>query len=73
MLAKMVTDDTPFGERRRGKHRAKLTTHEKLDIADRIIRGCEPTVDLAQEYRVTNSCICQIVAMVRKKPDVLGE
>ena len=40
-----------------GKHRAKLTTQEKLEIADRVIRGCEHTADLAKEYRVTGSCI----------------
>ena len=48
---------TPIGLRRKNKHRARLTTNEKLEIADRIIRGCEPTADLAKEYRVTYSCI----------------
>jgi Mor family transcriptional regulator len=68
-----ISDETPIGDRRRGKHRAKLTTHNKLDIADRIIRGCEPSADLAKEYRVTLSCIYKIVAQVRNKPGVLGE
>ena len=38
-----------------------------------MIHDDEPVKDLAKEYRVTSSCISQIVSMVRKKPKVLSE
>ena len=38
-----------------------------------MIRVDEPVKDLAKEYRVTSSCISQIVSMVRKKPKILEE
>ena len=65
--------ETPIGLRRRGKHTAKITTMQQLDIADRVIRGCEPISDLAKEFRVSQSRISQIVSLVRKKPEVIRE
>ena len=64
---------TPTSLRRRGKNRPRLTTLQKLDIADRIIRGCEPANDLAKEYRLHLCNISQIVSKVRKNPKVLKE
>ena len=46
---------------------------QQLDIADRVIRGCEPISDLAKEFRVSQSRISQIVSLVRKKPEVIRE
>ena len=64
---------TLANQRYRVKNRPKLTVYDKLEIADRVIQGDEPVKDLAKEYRVTSSCISQIVSMVRKKPKILEE
>ena len=46
---------------------------QQLDIADRVIRGCEPIQDLAKEFRVSQSRISPIVSLIRKKPEVIRE
>lgn len=56
-LNKTQRTETPVGLRRKGKHRAKLSTDEQLEIASRAIHDCEPIKDLAKEYRVSQSRI----------------
>ena len=64
---------TPTGLKKRGKHRPKLSTEDKIEIAFRIIKGLEMEAELAREYQVTVGRISQIVTAVRKKPKTLDE
>ena len=67
------TENTPVGLRRRGKKPPKLSTQQMLEIADRVIRGCEAQVDLAKEYRISTARISTVVTQVRKHPEVIRE
>ena len=50
-----------------------MTTSQKLEIADRVVRGCEPMKDLSKEFRVSPARISSIVKEVRSKPEVVRE
>ena len=50
-----------------------MTTAQKLEIADRAIRGCEPMKNLAKEFRVSPARISNIVREFRTKPEVIRE
>ena len=66
-------EPTPPSIRKKLKHRAKLETKEKLDIAYRVIKENELIADLAKEFRVSQARVSQIVSQARKKPEVLAE
>ena len=72
-LNKTEKTETPVGLRRRGKHRAKITIDDQLEIAKKAILDCEPVRDLAKEYRVSQSRISNIISQARKKPEILRE
>ena len=50
-----------------------MITSQKLEIADRVVRGCELIKDLAKEFRVSPARISSIVKEVRSKPEVVRE
>jgi len=50
-----------------------LTTSQKLEITDRVVRGYEPMKNLAKEFRVSPARISSIVKEVRSKPEVVRE
>ena len=66
-------DETPIDRRKRGKKPPKISTSQKLEISDRVVRGCEAMKDLAIEFRISTSRVCNIVAELKKKPEVIRE
>ena len=55
------------------KHATSLQADQKLDIAHRVIVGCETHADIALEYRVSRWVIQGIVKKVNKNPKYLSE
>ena len=72
-LKSAFQEETPVGRRRRGKKPPKISTSQKLEIADRVVRGCEAQADLAKEFRISQSRVCNIVAELKKRPEVIRE
>ena len=72
-LKESLREETPIGLRKKGKHHARITVTQKLEIADRVVRGCEPIKDLAMEFRVSPSRISNIVREMRTKPELVRE
>lgn len=55
------------------KNKDWLQVKQKLEIAHRIIVGCEPHADLAQEYGISRYVVQAIVKKARAKPKALSE
>ena len=62
-----------MGLRKKTKSQGPVTTAQKLEIADRAIRGYEPMKDLAKELRVSPARISNIIKEIRTKPEVIRE
>jgi hypothetical protein len=55
------------------KHRKKLNTSDKLEIAHKVVMDLEKQVDVAREFSISASRVSEIVKEARKQPEVIRE
>lgn len=63
----------PPGLRHRRRSTKPLSLEQKLDIAYRVIVSGELQIDLAKEFRVSQTVVSLLIRKVRKKPELLRD